>query len=90
MTKDWKTISFVIRSRYRKLVLEKLNFPTTPTQLAKDLDINKAHVSRALSELIEKGLVKCLTPEARKGKIFERTTKGIIILKNIQKHRQSP
>ncbi len=84
MSKDWETISFVIGSTYRKMVLEKLNFPKIPTQLAKELNINKAHVSRALTELAKKGLVKCLTPQARKGKIFERTQKGNKIKENLR------
>lgn len=85
MAKDWQTISFLAGSKYRQQVLQNVNFPKTPTQIAKELNINKAHVSRALSELSEKKLVKNLTPESRKGKFFERTALGNQMLKDLPK-----
>ncbi len=85
MVKDWETISFVIGSKYRQQVLEILNFPKTPTKIAKDLNINKAHVSRSLAEMMKRRLVRRLTPESRKGKLFSRTSKGKIILKDLPK-----
>ena len=83
MTTDWQLISFIKRSRYRELILRALNRPKIPTQIKKEVEIDKAHVTRALQSLMAKGLVVCHTPKARKYKIFEKTKKGENILKHL-------
>ena len=74
---SWKEVSYVIASKTRKSLVLKLKTPRTPTFLAKDLTVNLANISRALSELEEKGIVVCLTPNQRVGKIYSLTKKGI-------------
>lgn len=76
----WQEVSYIISSEYRKKVLEKLESPQIPSKLSKELNINIAHVSRALSELEDKNLAKCLTPEANKGKLYYITEKGKKVL----------
>jgi len=76
MATDWQLISFIKSSKYRELVLKALDKPKTPTQIKKEIKVDKAHVTRALQSLVKKKLVVCHTPEARKYKIFERTDKG--------------
>ena len=66
----------MVASKTRKLIVLKLETPRTPTFLAKDLSVNLANISRSLSELEEKGIVICLTPERRMGKIYSLTKKG--------------
>ncbi|MCH7647108.1 MAG: winged helix-turn-helix transcriptional regulator [Thaumarchaeota archaeon] len=73
---SWEEISYVVASKTRKLIVLKLETPRTPTFLAKDLSVNLANISRSLSELEEKGIVICLTPERRMGKIYSLTKKG--------------
>ena len=71
MATKWDNISYILRSRYRLKVLQylaKLNAPTTPTKLKRELKIDKAHISRALKDLIKKNWVICLTPKVRKTK----------------------
>lgn len=85
---SWKEVSYVVASKTRKSIVLKLETPRTPTFLAKDLTINLANVSRALSELEEKGIVVCLTPNQRVGKIYSLTKKGIKTsdtIKNMEK-----
>jgi len=82
--KKWQLIGFVQASNYRKEVLKALNEPSTPNSLEKKLNIKISHISRTIKELIEKKLVKCHTPELRKGKIFEITKEGKEILKDIK------
>ncbi|PIR39933.1 MAG: transcriptional regulator [Candidatus Zambryskibacteria bacterium CG10_big_fil_rev_8_21_14_0_10_34_34] len=77
----WEDVSFVISSSYREKVLNGLNVPKIPSKLSKEIGINKAHVSRALSELLNKKMIKCLTPEIKKGKIFLITDYGKTIIK---------
>ena len=62
----------------------KLETPRTPTFLAKDLIINLANVSRSLTELENKDVVVCLTPDQRTGKIYSLTKKGNKILETIK------
>ena len=82
---SWKEVSFVIASKTRKSILEKLETPRTPTFLAKDLKINLANVSRALTELEKKNIVICLTPDQKVGKIYSLTKKGRDITVKVKK-----
>ncbi len=77
---NWEDVSFVNSSSYRKSVLEKLDKPKTPSALSKEINLNKTHISRALSELMERKLIICLTPESRKSKIYRITDYGKKIL----------
>ncbi|MEK6872045.1 MAG: hypothetical protein AABX16_04040 [Nanoarchaeota archaeon] len=47
----WDDISLIISSSYRHKVLKSLNDPKTPSKISKELEINKTHISRALSNL---------------------------------------
>jgi len=85
---SWEEISYVVASKTRKSMLLKLETPRTPTFLAKDLAINLANVSRSLSELETKGMIVCLTPDQRTGKIYSLTKKGkqaLETIKNMEK-----
>lgn len=87
MATNWDNVSYILRSKYRIKVLQylsKLNAPTTPTKLKRELNIDKAHISRALQDLAKKDWVTCLTPEARKTKLFQITKSGIAIEKELE------
>ena len=81
----WGDVSYVIASKTRKAILLKLETPRTPTFLAKDIGINLANVSRALTELEGKDIVICLTPKQKVGKIYSLTKKGKDIVGQIKK-----
>ena len=81
----WGDVSYVIASKTRKAILLRLETPRTPTFLAKDLSINLANVSRALTELEGKDIVICLTPKQKVGKIYSLTKKGKDIVGQIKK-----
>ena len=72
MSSNWDEISFVISSRYRVVVLQRLSeTPATPSQIASEADCSIAHVSRALQELREHSLVELLVSEdRRKGRLY--------------------
>jgi DNA-binding MarR family transcriptional regulator len=76
----WIICSYILRSKNRKLVLSALARPKTPSQIAKETGILLPHVSRALRELEQKGLVKCLTPNEKLGRIYALTDLGKQIL----------
>lgn len=80
----WDEISYTVASKTRKSVVLKLIVPRTPTFLANNLKINLANISRALTELEEKGIVICLTPDQRVGKIYSLTKKGNEVISTIK------
>lgn len=86
---SWDEISYVIASKTRKSIVVKLDTPRTPTFLAKDLSINLANVSRALTELEERNVVVCLTPKQKVGRIYSLTKKGKDILVKMNKMEES-
>lgn len=87
---DWNLVSFVVSSNLRFKVLIELNKgKKTPTELAKITKQSISHVSTSLKELEEKKLVRCLTPERRKGKYYEVTDLGRQTLNFISKETKT-
>ena len=84
----WEEVSYIIRSNNRKSVILELETPKTPTILARTLKTSMPNISRTLKQLQNKGLVICLTPEERIGKIYSLTDKGKETLKKITKMTQ--
>lgn len=79
MDDDLDTKSFVLRSEYRRTVMRRLAAagPLMPSSIADQTEIHQPHVSRALSELNEKGLVTLAVSESqRKGRLYELTEQG--------------
>lgn len=74
-------ISFLSRSKNRKTVLENLEKPNTPTELASKLKIQRSTISRAILELVDKKLVQCLTPKEKMGRLYQITDLGKKMLK---------
>jgi predicted transcriptional regulator len=85
----WELISFVKRSSQRKKILEVLNEPSTPTQVAKKTNMYLTHVSRALRELKEKSLIESLTPNERVEKYYKITKLGRGILNQVNRIEKS-
>lgn len=75
---DWDDVSFVISSRYRVAVLNRLaEGPLTPTRIAKRSDFRLAHISRAIQQLRGRSLVELLVSEEQtKGRVYGITGKG--------------
>ena len=71
----WDQVSFVIRSKYRVTVLEQLSDgPATPSSIASYSNLSVSHVSRALQELRDRGLVELLVSEQqRMGRLYGPT-----------------
>lgn len=86
MNTDWDEISYVISSRYRVSVLQRLaDSPATPSQIAEDSDCPIAHVSRALRGLRERDLVDLLVSEDRqKGRVYGITDEGTEVWETIE------
>jgi len=81
---DWSVIGTVHSSKIKKRVLELLSSnPKTPIMLKSLTKYHISHISRALFELKELGLILCKNPNSRKGKFYDITEKGILILNKI-------
>lgn len=81
----WEDVSFVIASSYRMKILEWLKTPKEPSILSKEIGINKTHISRGLKELEEKKIVKCLSPNAKKGRLYIISDYGKSVLEEALK-----
>ncbi len=75
----YEQYSYIIRSKYRSRIVAALDTEKTPSILAKRTKIHLPHVSRALKELTQYGIVQCLTKGVRKGKIYGLTKIGKIL-----------
>jgi ArsR family transcriptional regulator, cadmium/lead-responsive transcriptional repressor len=84
LTKSDRLLGYIKASSYRSKVIKTLlGKKLTPIEIARETDIPLSHVSNTLSELLEKNLVVCLTPELKKGRIYDLTKEGHNVLKNI-------
>lgn len=86
MTSDWEAIGYVVSSTYRVEVLDRLaDSPAPPSTIAEETDCAISHVSRALQDLRDRGLVDLLVPESRKkGRIYGITDEGREIWETIE------
>lgn len=86
MSDEWDDVSYVISSQYRIDSLNRLQTgPATPSVIATDTDHSIAHVSRALQELQDEGLVTLLVSEdRRKGRVYGMTEDGETVIETIQ------
>ena len=78
---DWHAYGFVVGSDYRKKVVNAIGSgPRTPSQIAADVGVHRNHVSSTLKDLEKAGIVDCLTPDLRKGRLYQLTERGRQIL----------
>ena len=80
----YNLVSYIIRGRIRLSILRVLDKPMTPTQIAEILKNHRSTISRSLLSMEEKGIVKCLTPKEKTGRLFALTLKGKGVLKEIK------
>jgi len=74
---DWKKYGYMISSNYRKKVVMNLSEgPKTPKQIAVEVNLYLSHVSKTLNELQKSEIAVCLTPELKRGRIYELTKDG--------------
>lgn len=88
--KNWRLYGYVIASNDRKKIVQCLmNHPKIPSQLAKENKLRITRISTALTDLAKRGLVECLNPNSRKGKVYRLTEKGKKIAKMLLKEGES-
>lgn len=81
-----EVLSFVLASKWRiKLILLLFNKIYTPSIITNKLDIPIYKVSRLLAELRDHGLVECMNPTSKKGRMYKLTNKGENIVNTLEK-----
>lgn len=87
-TDQWDEYSYVVSSKYRVATITHLSDgPATPSQIATDSGLKITHISRALAELREKGLVDLLVSEDRKkGRVYGLTEDGRAVTEMVDEH----
>lgn len=84
MKENAEILGYVLASNYRKKVLIALKDKAlTPMAISEKTGVYPTHVSTTLSELTEKNLVVCLTPQLKKGRLYEITKEGQKLLKHL-------
>lgn len=79
-----EVLGYVLASNYRKKVLVALKDKAiTPMTISEKTGVYPTHVSTTLSELTAKNLVICLTPKLKKGRLYELTSSGKNLVKNL-------
>lgn len=81
----WNEIGFIASSKYREKIFLELNLnESTPKELSELTDIALPNVTRALKELEERGLLECLNPDFKRGRLYAPTEMGKQIFKVIE------
>ena len=81
----WEILSFM-QGRVRRNALEALEKgPRTPSSIAQSTGEYLTHVSRALKEMVDHGLVECMTPEQSKNRIYQISDIGREVLVHLRK-----
>lgn len=78
-------ISYLSRGKTRLSIIRLLDKPMTPTKIAEILKTHRSTVSRSLLDMEKKGLIKCLTPKEKTGRLYLVTKKGKEALKKVIK-----
>jgi predicted transcriptional regulator len=78
-------LGYLISSNISRRILFLLEIsPETPTRISRVLKMSLSNVSTKLKELKIRGLVECINPGRRKGRIYIITTKGRSLLDIMQ------
>ena len=81
-------IAFLLRAKNRIAVLKTLEKGSKiSSQMEKETGLYKSHMSRALKELRDRNLIKCINPGDRTYKFYELTAKGKEVMKQAEKIR---
>lgn len=82
----WKLVGYILASKFRYMIMEYLNNQNSlPSKISVDLNLHLGHTSNLLKGLRDKGLIRCLNPELKKGRIYNITDKGVEMLEEVKK-----
>ena len=82
---DKELLDLINRSTYRVNILKAIGHDyKIPSVIAKDAGILLNHISYQLSTLGKMGLVVCINPEFKKGRLYRLTDKALAILDDVE------
>lgn len=85
MTSKYNDLGYVKISKHRKTVFLALKSgPKMPSEIVQESKMRMDDVSRALRAMNKKGLVECVNPEMKKGRIYTLTDNGKKIINEIE------
>jgi predicted transcriptional regulator len=83
---DVETYSWVKASEYREnLLLAIEDKPRTPKELSEMTDYYLSHVSNVLSDLDDRDLAECITPDRKKGRLWQVTDDGEKLIEDLKR-----
>lgn len=83
---DWDKYGYVTASNYRKkIVLVLGDKPKTPKEIEEESNFHLSHISNTLSDLSDEGIIKCLTEERKKGRVYSLTELGKEIVRQLER-----
>ena len=75
--RKWEKLGIVLASKTRRGILRVLlEHEKTPKEIATETGFYFSHVSATLSEMQKHGLIICLTPSLRRGRLYSLTDIG--------------
>ena len=78
----WEIIGYIKVSAIRMKILKSLKDSfMMPSEIARMTGYRTTQVSNSLRDLKERKLVQCLNEDAKKGRIYQNTELGLMILK---------
>ena len=83
---SYSIISFLLRGKRRLKILKYLNDskePRIPKKISEDTKFSLSNVSNSLSELLSKGLIKCVNPNDKLFRFYVIINKGKDALKEL-------
>ncbi len=80
---DYDKLSYVLRAKTRKKIVVIMDKIRMPSELKRELKIEDSNIARALRELEKEGIIKCLTPKQKMGKLYTLTHEGEEIRKKV-------
>ena len=81
---NWDEISWILRGRLKRKVIQSLDKPKTATILSKELNTHRSTISDILNQMEKKKLVICLDPNQPYNRFYKITKKGMQILNKIK------
>ena len=85
MTSKYNDLGYVKISKHRKTVFLALKSgPKMPSEIVQESKMRMDDVSRALRAMNKKGLVECVNPEKKQGRLYQISALGKQVLGHIQ------
>ncbi len=79
-----KLYGWVLRGSQRRMILQCLNRPKSPTLIKEETKIKFSNVSDVLRAMEKVGVVECLNPSEKMGRLYQLTGTGTKIKRYLE------